>query len=123
MPILCCSAFSRIDCWPWVTVKHDPWLPTKPGKAVQKTERIELVKMTPAPVSAKQRSVVQPAKEAPVVKRLKTPESTAAAPTIEGVWEMAANKRVKKGSITFNGNGTYLMKELLRDDVGVSKKR
>ena len=103
-------------------VKEHPLIRPFPGSVPTKNKRIELVKMTPAPISTKQQPVVQPAKEAPVVKRLNAPGSTAVAPTIEGVWEMAANKRLKKGSITFNGNGTYLMKELLRDDVGVSKK-
>jgi hypothetical protein len=41
---------------------------------------------------------------------------------IVGKWEIAPNKRVSKGSITFDKNGSYAMHEQLQDGSGVGTK-
>jgi len=82
---------------------------TEAGQA--QNRRVELVKMKVEQNRTSQSSQLQ-----------SRPRPATTAANLEGKWEMAPNKRVQKGTITFYSNNTYLMEERLNDGSGVSHK-
>jgi len=93
---------------------------TKEGRA--KNRRVELVKITSnQAASSKSRIQSQPVKVTTAALSPKTKRGSASN-SVEGKWQMAPNKRVKAGTMTFFNNNKYLMEENLQDGDRVSKK-
>lgn len=81
-----------------------PVIPNTTEEGRTKNRRVELVKMASQDASVKEgisKDVTQ---------------------LVVGKWEITPNKRVSKGSITFDKNGSYAMHEQLQDGSGVGTK-
>jgi hypothetical protein len=84
--------------------ESQPIMPNTTEEGRAKNRRVELVKVASQDLSLKEGA----------------PKDIAR--TIVGKWEMAANKRATKGSISFDTNGAYELQESLQDGTEVGAK-